>query len=79
MISFKPLAWRVEASGRVCVSAFGIKTFFWLEGRPYDWSLWTLGETAYVETPGYQSQAAAKAAAQVDFNRRVLASIEGGM
>lgn len=78
MIAFKTLEWNGYGD-RIEAAAFGIKVFYWVRGEPSNWSLWTLGETSYLETPGYETQFSAKAAAQVDFNRRVLASIEGGV
>lgn len=52
-------------------AAFGIDTFYRVEGEPGNWALISPGPREYLRTPGYKSQVAAKAAAQVDFDRRV--------
>lgn len=56
-------------------SAFGIGVFYRVRGEPGAWELMSPGKTQYVFTPGYETQIDAKNAAQVDFERRVRASM----
>lgn len=75
MIRIRELKWE----GRnecLTASALGLAVFYKVEGQPGDWTLISPGATSYVRTAGYQSQAAAKAAAQVDFDRRIRAELD---
>lgn len=56
-------------------TALGFETFYRVSGAPGNWTLKSPGKTGYVDTPGYNTQAAAKAAAQVDFERRISLEI----
>lgn len=64
------LDWRGHGA-RVDAAAFGISVFYRVEGEPGNWILISPGAQNYIRTPGYETQAAAKAAAQVDFERRI--------
>lgn len=75
MIRIRELEWR-GVGDRIEASALGLEVFYRVEGQPGDWTLISPGATSYVRTPGYQSQAAAKAAAQVDFDRRIRAELD---
>ncbi|WP_218961088.1 hypothetical protein [Ruegeria sediminis] len=71
--------WRLKWIGlgdRLEAPAFGIEVFYRVTGRPGDWTLMSPGATSYVLTPGYETQAAAKDAAQVDFERRIKREFE---
>lgn len=69
------LAWKGVGS-RLHATAFGIEFFYLVNGKPGDWTLTSPGAHSYVSTPGYETQRAAQAAAQTDFERRVSAEIE---
>ena len=71
------LDWRpLSVDGQqIAAEAFGISCFYLIRGTPGDWMLTHPGPTSYGHTPGYKSQVAAKQAAQVDFERRVRASL----
>lgn len=69
-----PLEWRGYGE-RLTASAFGIEVFYQVSGLPGEWTLKSPGAREYVDTPGYETQHAAKAAAQLDFERRVRASL----
>lgn len=56
-------------------SAFGIEVFYHVSGMPGNWTLKSPGADCYVDTPGYETQIAAKNAAQVDYERRVRAAL----
>lgn len=75
MIRIRELEWR-GVGDRIEASALGLEVFYRVEGQPGDWTLISPGATSYVRTLGYQSQAAAKAAAQVDFDRRIRAELD---
>lgn len=75
MIRIRELEWRGRGD-RIEASALGLEVFYRVEGQPGAWTLISPGATSYVRTPGYQSQAAAKTAAQVDFDRRIRAEID---
>lgn len=70
-----PLVW-IARNDRVTAEAFGVREFYGVRGNPGAWSLISPGPDKYVETPGYQTQAGAKAAAQVDYERRVMAALD---
>ncbi len=72
-----PLQWeQTDAKGlRHRASAFGIMTFYMVAGEPGDWTLTSPQKTAYADTPGYRTLAGAKAAAIVDYKRRVQACL----
>jgi hypothetical protein len=71
-MQIKQLEWRGHGA-QLDASAFGIETFYRVSGEPGDWTLMSPGPREYVDTPGYETQAAAKAAAQIDFERRLKA------
>lgn len=75
--SVRALDWRqMSLDGkRFGAEAFGIDTFYMVSGEPGDWTLTHPQGAAYGHTPGYGTQAGAKEAAQVDFERRVQASL----
>lgn len=75
MIDVHALQWRqTDFAGKTfAADAFGIKGFYRISGKPGEWSLLSPGPLTYMETPGYQTQVAAKDAASVDFKRRVEA------
>jgi len=73
--TFKSLDWRGYDS-LLEADAFGIDGFYMVDGEPGDWTLHHPGPDTMHHTPGYDTQVAAKAAAQVDFQRRVLASLD---
>lgn len=66
----RKLEWRVSGDG-VVAAAFGIGAFYQIVGKPGGWDLVAPGKDQYVRTPGYETQIAAKQAAQVDFERRL--------
>ncbi|MFP1646141.1 hypothetical protein [Pontitalea aquivivens] len=70
MVKIRDLEWRVSGA-RIEASALGIEVFYRIEGGPGNWTLISPGKREYVRTPGYQTQAAAKAAAYVDLDRRI--------
>lgn len=72
MLEWKPAGYHGQS---LEASAFGISVAYRVSGKPGDWTLTSLGATAYVHTPGYETRAAAQAAAQVDFQRRVIAEL----
>lgn len=74
MLKVRELEWR-GAGDRIEASALGLDVFYRIEGEPGDWTLISPGKREYVRTPGYQTQASAKAAAWVDFDRRIRAEI----
>lgn len=73
----KPLEWRVSKidQSHLSASAFGVEVFYFINGAPGNWTLFSPGGSGYVPTPGYESQAFAKAAAQTDYERRILSAI----
>ena len=56
-------------------SALGLKVFYRVHGKPGCWTLTSPGASEYVHTPGYETRAYAQAAAQVDYERRILAAL----
>ena len=74
MVKVRELEWR-GVGNRTEASALGIEVFYRVEGEPGNWTLISPGKREYIRTPGYQTQAAAKAAAWVDFNRRIRTEI----
>ena len=56
-------------------SAFGVAVAYRVAGKPSDWTLTSIGMREYIHTPGYQTRAAASAAAQADYERRILAAL----
>lgn len=76
----KQLDWKATGlNGQsLAATAFGIDSFYLVRGTPGDWTLVSPGPTKYVETPGYESRAAATDAAQVDFDRRIRATLTEG-
>lgn len=56
-------------------SALGLEVFYRVHGKPGDWTLTSPGAREYVHTPGYETRADAQAAAQADYERRVLAAL----
>ncbi|MDP2086306.1 MAG: hypothetical protein Q8K20_14000 [Gemmobacter sp.] len=78
-VPVKPLVWSPSGyHGQALIAAAcGMRVFYMIDGKPGDWTLTSPGETAYVHTPGYSTRAAAQAAAQVDFNRRIRSHIGG--
>ena len=75
MISFKPLSWTVR-SDCVSANAFGISGFYVIIGETGDWALRYPSETSMYHDHGYETQHAARAAAQVHFNAHVTASLK---
>ena len=73
-MQIRELTWN-GVGDRVTASAFGIEVFYLVQGEPGDWTLTTPNKTRYAHTPGYETQRAAQAAAQIDFERRVNAEI----
>lgn len=69
------LNWK-EFDGQLDAAAFGIDAFYVVRGSVGSWSIWSPGPFSYAETPGYKAKSAAQAAAQLDYERRVLASID---
>lgn len=65
MVKVRKLEWR-GTGDRIEASALGLEMFYRIEGGPGNWTLISPGKCEYVRTPGYQTQAAAKAAARVD-------------
>lgn len=57
--------------------ALGLDVFYMVNGAPGNWTLASPGARAYVSTHGYVTQSAAKAAAQVDLDRRIRAELNG--
>lgn len=74
MVKVRELEWR-GAGDQIEASALGLEVFYRIEGEPGNWTLISPGKREYVRTPGYQSQAAAKAAAYVDLDRRIRAGL----
>lgn len=74
-MQIRELEWR-GVGDRIEASALGIEVFYRVEGVPGHWTLISPGKREYVRTPGYQTQAAAKAAARIDLERRVSAEIK---
>lgn len=74
-MQIRELVWN-GVGDRVTASAFGIEVFYIVQGEPGDWTLTSPGKSRYVHTPGYKTQRAAQAAAQVDFARRAFAEIQ---
>lgn len=74
MVKVRDLEWR-GTGDRIEASALGLEVFYRVEGEPGDWTLISPGKREYVRTPGYKTQAAAKAAAWVDFDRRIRTEI----
>lgn len=75
----KKLKWRnMTACGqKVGATAFGVRTFYMvLKEDDGSWTLMHPGTSVYGRTPGYETQVAAKNAAQVCFERRVHASFQ---
>lgn len=70
MVTVRDLEWTGNNS-QLEASALGLEVFYRIEGGPGDWTLISPGKREYVRTPGYQTQVAAKNAAQVDFDRRI--------
>lgn len=56
-------------------SALGLKVFYRVHGKPGCWTLTSPGASEYVHTPGYETRAYAQAAAQADYERRILAAL----
>lgn len=75
MIKFKTLSWDVRSD---CVSAdaFGMQGFYVIVGTPGHWDLRYPSGIAMYYDQGHETQHAAREAAQVDFQRRVLQSID---
>lgn len=73
----KPLTWRADGyHGQALVaSALGLDVFYRVDGKPGNWTLTSPGAREYVQTPGYETRAAAQAAASVDFERRIRAAL----
>lgn len=73
----KPLEWRTYGYHRqgLEASAFGLETAYRVDGKPGDWVLTSTGAREYIHTPGYETRAAAQAAAKVDHRRRVIAEL----
>ena len=73
----KPLIW--AASGHhgqaLDASAFGLKVFYRIDGRPGNWTLTSAGETAYVHAPGFATRADAQAVAAADYEKRMMAQM----
>lgn len=74
-VQVRQLVWE-GVGARVEAPALGLRVFYRVDGSPGNWTLTSPGETAYVQTPGYQTQRAAQAAAQIDFERRICAELE---
>lgn len=74
-MQIRELEWR-GVGDRIEAAALGIEVFYRVEGEPGNWTLISPGKREYVRTPGYQTQAAAMAAARVDFDRRIRTEIK---
>lgn len=73
-MKIRKLKWN-GVGDRVTAPAFGIDVFYLVQGEPGDWTLTSPHKTQYMHTPQYETQRAAQAAAQVDFERRVRAEV----
>lgn len=71
------LEWRSTGYDRQTLeaSALGLEVFYRVHGKPKDWTLTSPGAREYVHTPGYETRADAQAAAQTDYERRILAAL----
>ena len=74
MIIAKSLFWKGDGAN-LSADAFGIKMLYRIYGAPGNWTLKSPGPNDYVETSGYETQIAACTAAQIDFVRRIEASV----
>lgn len=76
-VTVQPLAWcSAGYNGQSQeASALGLDVFYRVSGKPGDWTLTSPGAREYVHTPGYAARADARAAAQVDYARRVFGAL----
>ena len=79
-VTVRPLVWLADGlNGQALVaSALGLDVFYRVDGKPGNWTLTSPGAREYVLTPGYETRAAAQAAASVDYERRILSALDGG-
>lgn len=73
----KPLEWRPAGHDGQSLeaSAFGVEVAYRVSGKPGDWTLTSIGMREYIRTPGYETRRDAQASGQVDFERRILATL----
>jgi len=77
MAQVRALKWRSAGYDRQILeaSALGLEVFYRVHGKPGDWTLTSPGAQEYVHTPGYETRADAQAAAQADYERRIIAAL----
>lgn len=70
-----PLDWTNKSGGGVIASAFGLTIGYKISGRQGNWDLLSTGATSYVTQEGFETQAEAKAAAEADYEARILSAL----
>jgi len=74
-VKVKALEWAGYGDG-LKSSAFGVSAFYGISGSPGNWTVTWPGEDRYIHTSGFKTQIEAKAAAQADYEARILSAIE---
>ena len=73
-MNIRQLEWR-GTNNCLAASALGIETFYRITGNPGNWELMKPALRDYVRLCGFETQIAAKNAAQVDFQMRIKAEL----